>query len=580
MRVFYSFLCCFLICFVGGDCLVKVKKYLLNALMLSAFSIVLHALSVSFNIYLSGKIGSEGMGVLTLGIGIYSFSITLATSGVNLAVVRLVSASFPYGLEGKFDKNSDRRVSKIMKSALLYALFFSTVSGALLFFLSPALSTHILGDTRILPYLRVMSFTLIPISLSSAISGYFCAVRRVYKNVLVQLFEQTIKMSAIIYLAFIIFPSPSIKVFCICVSLGTLLAELFSVSANGILYFVDRRVNKIISDDLDGLCFDTKKQGALFKLNYVNGGHTFDFSRAQLPFFIKRDGKSTPSLFSIAFPVAVSQYARSLLTTIEHLLIPWGLRKSSMSYEMALSSYGILHGMVFPVLFFPSAILSAFSSLLVPEISSAFEKKDMDGIRKIVSSVFSFSLLFSIFISGIFFCFADELGLCLFDSLEAGKYLRILSPLVPLMYLDSAVDSILKGLGEQLHTMKINIMDSLLSVFLLFILLPRHAVLGYIIVIFITELFNTSLSILHLLNITKLKTQLFSWVIKPILFIFLSTVITRAIFNFGIFTFIFRTVPYERSLLLLEITVSVALYTLLCVFFLFKRDNGKYCSLK
>ena len=40
----------------------RLKKYLVNGLMLSCASILIRAISVSFNVYLSGKTGAGGMG--------------------------------------------------------------------------------------------------------------------------------------------------------------------------------------------------------------------------------------------------------------------------------------------------------------------------------------------------------------------------------------------------------------------------------------------------------------------------------------------------------------------------------------
>ena len=93
----------------------------------------MRGVSVAFNIFVTSRVGAEGMGLLNLTQTVYGFAITLATSGINLAVVRLVSNALPYRNENYFDKKSDRRVRKIMLNALFYCLFFSTVASILLF---------------------------------------------------------------------------------------------------------------------------------------------------------------------------------------------------------------------------------------------------------------------------------------------------------------------------------------------------------------------------------------------------------------------------------------------------------------
>ena len=100
------------------------------------------------------------------------------------------------------------------------------------------------------------------------------------------------------------------------------------------------------------------------------------------------------------------------------------------------------------------------------------------------------------------FFFADHLGLAVYKSTEAGHYIRILAPLVPIMYTDMTVDGCLKGLGQQVWSMGINIADALIGLAMVWWLLPRYALAAYIAVIYLTELFNFVLSMLRLRKIT------------------------------------------------------------------------------
>ena len=521
-RLFYIYI---------SDCVVikinRLQKYFFNALIVASASIIMHSISVSFNIFITGKIGSEAMGLVSLVSGVFGFGVTLATSGINLAVVRLVSSALPYSEElCRFDKKSSMHVRKIMTSALSYCLFFSILSSILLFILSRAIGDFILADQRVIKSLRIMSFSFVPIAISSMLNGYFCAVRRVYKNVIVQFFEQGVKIFATSSFLMLFAPH-NIEYACICIALGGLISELGSVSLNVILYFFDRNIHQKRKSDKEIIFSILSK-----KLGYVSKKPQKVPFFARLKLFFGDTYKGKGDVFSIAFPVAISAYVRSLLSTVENLAIPWGLKRSGLNSSMALSSYGVLCGFVFPLIFFPSSVLGAFASLLVPEISSSYEAKDFSRIRYITKRVFSFSLLFSLCVSGIFICFSNEIGVYFFKSNEAAELIKLLSPLIPLMYLDSAVDAILKGIGEQIYSMRVNIIDSFLSVILIIILLPKFGIYGYVLVIFITELLNTSLSIIRLLSKTGLKVEIRKWIVKPIISIILSTIITRLLFDF------------------------------------------------
>ena len=531
----------------------RVQKYIFNGLLLSLATIAMRGVGVAFNVFVTSRVGAEGMGLLNLTQTVYGFAITLATSGINLAVVRLVSRALPYENENYFDENADRRVNKIMKNALFYCLFFSILSSLLLYSGAEAIGTYALGDTRTIPSLKILAFTLTPISLSSALNGYFNAVRRVYKSVIVQICEQGAKITVVSALLMLIGPH-GLKYACIAVVAGGAVSEAVCVLISATLYFFDRRIHKSNKFSIAENVAKSSTSKGILGFNDINKGC-----------FIRKKAKADPkssSIISIALPVAVSTYVRSALLTIEHLAIPWGLKRSGVSSASALASYGVLHGMVFPILLFPSAVLSSFASLLIPELSSAQEQGDTKRVNGIVSRVFFFSLLFSIGVSGIFVCFSKELGDFIYKSSEAGEFIRLLAPLIPLMYLDTAVDSMLKGLGEQLYTMRVNIADAFMSVLLVLTLLPSMGIKGYVVVIFLMELFNTSLSIIKLLNVTKIKTPIAKWVFKPLVSVVLATVVTRLLFNNdGIYN-IFSSIFNSRAVCFIEIFICGLCYLL------------------
>jgi stage V sporulation protein B len=144
-----------------------------------------------------------------------------------------------------------------------------------------------------------------------------------------------------------------------------------------------------------------------------------------------------------------------------------------------------------------------------------------------ISRVWSLSLLFSLGVAGVLICFSGEIGAALYPSSDAGYYIRILAPLVPIMYLDTATDAMMKGLGEQLHSMKINIADAAISLLMVILLVPQFGIWGYIVTIYVSELFNTVCSITHLLMISRTPVRLCKWIYKPLFCIVCSTSVVR-----------------------------------------------------
>ena len=152
----------------------------------------------------------------------------------------------------------------------------------------------------------------------------------------------------------------------------------------------------------------------------------------------------------------------------------------------------------------------------MPEISEARARGAQNAVAHTIERALQIALLFSILIAGIFFGFAPDLGRLFYQSTEAGGYLRILSPLVPLLYLDTVVDGILKGLDEQLRSMRYNLLDAVLRVGLIVVLLPQFGIKGYLCILFFSTIFNASLSLARLLKVSCITYSLKNWVVKPL----------------------------------------------------------------
>ena len=98
----------------------KLKLFILNGLVLTVISIFLQLIGVSFGVYISNKIGDEAVGLYQLLMSTYSFGITLALSGINLACVRIVSEELA--------KNSFGSIKKVITKCLIYSLFFGSLT--------------------------------------------------------------------------------------------------------------------------------------------------------------------------------------------------------------------------------------------------------------------------------------------------------------------------------------------------------------------------------------------------------------------------------------------------------------------
>ena len=89
--------------------------------------------------------------------------------------------------------------------------------------------------------------------------------------------------------------------------------------------------------------------------------------------------------------------------------------------------------------------------------------------------------------------------------MEAGRLLRLFAPVALVLYLDALVDGMLKGLSEQVANVRYNTITSALDVALLFVLLPRYGLGGYVFTFIAAHLVNFALSLRRLLRVTGLR---------------------------------------------------------------------------
>ena len=198
-------------------------------------------------------------------------------------------------------------------------------------------------------------------------------------------------------------------------------------------------------------------------------------------------------VFALALPVGLADDLRAGVNTVENLIIPRRLALYAGTVN-AMADYGVLHGMVFPVLMFPAAILGALADLLVAEFSRCASHPGQVRVRYLARQGLRVAWLFGLAAGGVLFAFARPLGELLYHSRAAGACIRLYAPLVPLLYLDGVVDAMCKGLGQQSANARYNLLTNLLDVVLLWLLLPRYGMGGYYFSFAATHLINFALS--------------------------------------------------------------------------------------
>ena len=446
----------------------KSKLFLINGAILTSTSLLMKFAALIFNIYISNQIGSEAVGVFSLVMAVYLFFITVATSGLNIAVTVIVSE--------KFALNKNQQAIKAIRTCIFFSLLLGIAAGGLILLFSNFITSkclHNMVSSRPLFYIAIgLPF----IAMSSCISSYFATIRKAYKNAISQVFEFTIKMFATIILLKINI-SNGVEAICISLILADVISEICSFTLIFILYIIDIKLKKL--EDI-------------------------------------RSFGQRINILKIAFPVAVTSYIRSGLSTLKQLIIPTQLEKSGISCSRALSQYGMINGMVLPVITFPTVFTDSYSMLLIPEFSTYVAQKNYKAINYIANKIFKITCAFTMCICSIFFIFSNDLGLAIYNNIEIGYYFKIFTPFIFFMYMDHIIDCILKGLNKQFGVMCCNILDLSITTCFIYFLLPVLGIKGYVLSIFFSEVLNFSISLFQLFKYSGIKPNLIDWIVVPL----------------------------------------------------------------
>ncbi len=444
--------------------------FIKNALILTVSSLIIRFIGMFFRIWLAGAVGSEGMGLYTQIFSFYVLASAFASTGINTAVTRLVSEELANG--------NPKGVRKILTKCVIVTLFVALCSAVIIFFGADFISERLIGDPRATEAIKTLTFSLPFMGLSSCLKGYFIARKKSGPGGSAQIFEQLARIGIIVFI-FSRRAAAGIGEACRWVILGDGLAEVCSFLYIYLAFLFDKRKN--------------------------------------LP---KRVGSSPPysvlsKLRHIALPITVGRYLNSILRTAESLLVPKKLCESGLSSADALSVFGVIKGMALPLIFFPASFLSALSTLLIPEMSEAAARNQTYKVKYTVSRSIGITLITALPVAVIFFYAGRELGSIFYHDPDSGEMIKLLAPIIPLMYLDSVCDGLLKGLDQQVFIFRSSMTDSAIRLGLIMISLPRFGIIGFIGIMYLSNAFTCILNLCRLIKISGAEFSLFRRVVFP-----------------------------------------------------------------
>lgn len=459
------------------------RVFLKNAAILTVSALILRALSLLLRVWLAQKIGPAGIGQYQLILSIFLPAVSIASGGISLTVTRLTSLALGQQKPG--------RIRSGVRRCLLFSLCFSVFACLLLILSARPLSAAFLGGESYAPCLWVLSLSLPFMSAGACLRGYFLAMRCTIRPALSEGFEQ-VSGVLFVWLSFSLLQPSTLGQACFYMTAASVLSEMVSCLFCVLLY--TRHVHRFLPGREE---------------HYPHVGR---------------------SICHITLPGTLSYAARNCLNMAVNLLIPAGLMRYGADSTAAMAQYGMLEGMVMPFVTFPAVFLTAASSLLIPEAAQAMAQNDQKGVSSLATKALRLTFLFSMPVACLFFFFGVPLGEMCYQSTQAGQFFRLLAPLTPLWYLDTIVDSLLKGLDQQTPSFLYNTLDAAVRTGLIWLLLPIWGLRGYIVTLFLCSIGNAFLSLRRLLKVAGIHLSVTRWILAPALFCVLLCQPARLLF--------------------------------------------------
>lgn len=437
-------------CGQGGISLPKKLPIFYSALLLTGVNLLLRLVGTSFQVYLSSRIGAAGIGLLQLVMSVGSLAMVAGIGGIRTATMYLTAE--------ELGKGKARNVTWVLSGCFLYSICFSGTVAAALYHFAPWVAESWIGDARTVDALRLFASFLPVTCLCGVMTGYFTASNHIGTLAAVEVAEQLCSM-ALTMGALTLWAGNDPSKACLAVILGSSLGACLTLLCLVVLRLRERSI----------------------------------------------PGPRIPvrsRLLQAAVPLALADDLKSGINTVENLMVPKRLALHAATAD-PLAAFGLVSGMVFPVVMFPSAILFGLTELLIPELARCAAAGSRRRINYLVRKSLRVAMVYGIVFCGLLYLLSDELCLSLYNSLDAAKFLRWYALLVPMLYCDIITDAMTKGLGQQKICVRYNILTSFLDVLFLYLLLPKYGMEGYFVSFFLTHLLNFGLSLRRLLKITK-----------------------------------------------------------------------------
>ncbi len=317
------------------------KTFVAGAALLGLAGIVVKVLGVFFRVPLANIIGAEGMGIYGVAYPIYILMLTISSSGLPTAISRMIAERRSVG--------QYYEAYRVFKVSFKVMLGLGLATGVILFVFAPVI-TNLQKEPQAVMALRATAPALVLCPIMSCYRGFFQGQKSMGPTALSQVVEQVFR-----------------------VGIGIGLCVILS------------RIG--LAEGAAGASFGASA-GALFGLIAVM--FRFVQNKPKMLKEISESGRKPIQpmrgiildLLAIAIPITIGAAIMPILNGIDTIIVKNRLLSLGYNDTVARTLYGELSGLASPIINVPQVLTQAIALSLVPVISDAFRRDDMDFVRK------------------------------------------------------------------------------------------------------------------------------------------------------------------------------------------------------
>ncbi len=364
----------------------RTGNFLRGALVLSVAGAVSKILGAVYRIPLARLIGGEGMGLYQMAYPIYTTILALATAGVPVAISVMVSRKETQGYTGDS--------KKIFRLSIIILLIFGLLLTLLVMKSARFLANSVLHEPRAYYPILAVAPAIFFSGLMSVFRGFFQGHQWMIPTAVSQVFEQLFRVTAVIILAFMLFPK-GLEFAAAGATFGAVVGGIVSLIVLTIFY----------------LRFSKREALGPDQLLYSGEGST----------------QIAKELIRLAIPVSFGAVVLPLVQVLDAIIVPGRLMAIQYSTSQATALYGQLSGMAAILISLPTIFTISIATSLVPAVSEAKAQHNDELLNSRINYGLRAGMIISFPCAAGLYVLAWQICDLLYATPEAGIPLEVLA---------------------------------------------------------------------------------------------------------------------------------------------------------